>query len=172
MLSVAICMVAINWKNRWVRRKCRLNCRKSYETRRQKFAFGHCSHPHILTRILIVCMKILCIDGESKWLPSSDRSHHYFIEDRKDIPELSPFASWSGGISSSQWLELPISRNVHGRKWCSSHWLSTLLIYDTIKVKKECLWKERTHKITQIGDSVWLSIFICNTVVREAAYAN
>ena len=37
-----------------------------------------------------------------------------------------------------------------------------------IKVKKDCLWKQRTLKITKIGDSVWLSFFICNTVVCEA----
>ena len=40
-----------------------------------------------------------------------------------------------------------------------------------IKVKKDCLMKQRTHKITKIGDSVWLSLFICNTVVCETAYA-
>ena len=28
------------------------------------------------------------------------------------------------------------------------------------KKKKDCLWKQRTHKISQIGDSVWLSLFI------------
>ena len=32
------------------------------------------------------------------------------------------------------------------------------------KVKKDCLWKQTTHKITKIEDSVWLSLFICNTV--------
>ena len=40
-----------------------------------------------------------------------------------------------------------------------------------IKVTKDCLWKQRTHKITKIGDSVWLSLFICNTKVCEAAHA-
>ena len=40
-----------------------------------------------------------------------------------------------------------------------------------IRVKKDCLWKQRTHKIKKIGDSVWLSRFICNIVVCEAAYA-
>ena len=38
-----------------------------------------------------------------------------------------------------------------------------------MKVKKDCLWKQRTHKITKIGDSVWLSLFICNTVVCQAS---
>ena len=36
--------------------------------------------------------------------------------------------------------------------------------WSTIKVKKDCFWKQRTYKITKIGDSVWLSLFICNTV--------
>ena len=31
---------------------------------------------------------------------------------------------------------------------------SPLLFTDIIKVKKDCLWKQRTHKITKIGDSV------------------
>ena len=35
--------------------------------------------------------------------------------------------------------------------------------------KKDCFWKQKTHKITKIGDSVWLSLFIGNTVVCEAA---
>ena len=38
------------------------------------------------------------------------------------------------------------------------------------KIIKDCLWKHITQ-ITKIGDSVWLSLFICNTVVCEAAYA-
>ena len=29
-----------------------------------------------------------------------------------------------------------------------------------IKVKKDCLWKQRTHKITKIGDTVGFSLFI------------
>ena len=29
-----------------------------------------------------------------------------------------------------------------------------------IKVEKDCLWKQRTHKITKIGDSVWLSLYL------------
>ena len=33
-----------------------------------------------------------------------------------------------------------------------------------IKVKKDCLWEQRTYKITKIGDSVWLVLFLCNTV--------
>ena len=46
-----------------------------------------------------------------------------------------------------------------------------LMAHTSIKVKKDCFWKQRTHNITKIGDSVWLSLFICNTVVCEAAYA-
>ena len=38
-------------------------------------------------------------------------------------------------------------------------------------IQNKSLRKQRTHKITKIGDSVWLSLFICNTVVCEAAYA-
>ena len=40
---------------------------------------------------------------------------------------------------------------------------------NSTQIKKDCLWKQRTHKITKIGDSVWLSLFICDTVVCEAA---
>ena len=39
-----------------------------------------------------------------------------------------------------------------------------------LNVKKDCLWKQRTHKVTKIGDSVCLSLLICNTVVCEAEY--
>ena len=36
---------------------------------------------------------------------------------RKDFPELSLFASWTGAMISPQWLELPMSRrNFHGPK--------------------------------------------------------
>ena len=55
-----------------------------------------------------------------------------------------------------------------------THWFKNKvkLHINVIKVKKDCLWKHRTHKITKIGDSVWLSLFICNTIVCEAAYAS
>ena len=36
---------------------------------------------------------------------------------------------------------------------------------------KKILWEQRTHTITKIGDSVWLSLFIYNTEVCETAYA-
>ena len=32
------------------------------------------------------------------------------IEDRKDFPKLSPFASWPGAMINPHWLELPMSR--------------------------------------------------------------
>ena len=40
----------------------------------------------------------------------STPTYLYFIEDRKDIPKLSPFASWPGAMMNPQWLELPMSR--------------------------------------------------------------
>ena len=42
-----------------------------------------------------------------KWVHST---YNYFIEDWKDIPELSPAASWPGAMINPQWLELPLSR--------------------------------------------------------------
>ena len=54
-------------------------------------------------------------------------------------------------------------------------WISDWNIFSyfwfTWKEKKDCLRKQRTHTITKIGDSVWLSLFICNTVVCEVTYA-
>ena len=35
----------------------------------------------------------------------------------------------------------------------------TIYMKCPIKVKKGCLWKQRTYKITKIGDSDWLSLF-------------
>ena len=44
-------------------------------------------------------------------------AHHYFIENRADIPKLSIFASWPPAMFNPQWLELPMSRtNFHGSK--------------------------------------------------------
>ena len=40
-----------------------------------------------------------------------------------------------------------------------------LIMQISDKSKTILLWKQRTHKLTKIGDSVWLSLFICNTVV-------
>ena len=36
--------------------------------------------------------------------------HHYFIEERKDIPKLSPFASWPDAMINPRRFELPMSR--------------------------------------------------------------
>ena len=39
------------------------------------------------------------------------------VENRKDFPKLSLFASWAGAMINPQWLELPMSRtNFHGPK--------------------------------------------------------
>ena len=51
-------------------------------------------------------------------------------------------------------------------------WEWTTHLTSSIKVKKDGIWKTITYKITKIGDSVWLNLFICNTVVCEAAYAS
>ena len=42
----------------------------------------------------------------------------YYIEDGEAITQLSRFASWSGAMINSQWLELPMSRTkFHGPKY-------------------------------------------------------
>ena len=39
------------------------------------------------------------------------------VENWKDFPKLSLFASWNGAMINPQWLELPMSRtNFHGPK--------------------------------------------------------
>ena len=39
------------------------------------------------------------------------------VENRKDFPKLSLFASWTGAMINPQWLDLPMSRtNFHGPK--------------------------------------------------------
>ena len=41
----------------------------------------------------------------------------YCVENRKDFPKLSSFASWPGVMINLQWLELPLSRtNFYGSK--------------------------------------------------------
>ena len=50
---------------------------------------------------------------------SNEHTQHkkVFIEDRKDIPKLFPFASWPDAMINPQWLELPIYRtNYHSPK--------------------------------------------------------
>ena len=43
-------------------------------------------------------------------------TYHYFIEDGKDIPKLSPFASWPGIMINPQWLELLSKTKFHSPK--------------------------------------------------------
>ena len=59
---------------------------------------------------------------------------------------------------------------MYGETFYGCHTAQHLLQESKIKVKKDGLWKQRTHKIRKIGDSVSVSFFICNTVVCEAAY--
>ena len=51
-------------------------------------------------------------------------AYNHFIEDRKEIPQLTPFSSWPGAMINSLWLELPVSRaNFQGPKDAlESHW--------------------------------------------------
>ena len=43
--------------------------------------------------------------------------HTIIVENRKDFPKLSLFASWTGAMTNPQWLELPMFRtNFHGPK--------------------------------------------------------
>ena len=43
--------------------------------------------------------------------------YNHCVENRKDFPKLSLFASWTGAMINPQWLELPMSRmNFHGPK--------------------------------------------------------
>ena len=44
-------------------------------------------------------------------------SPHHCVENRKKIPKLSLFPSWTGAMINPQWLELLMSRtNFHGPK--------------------------------------------------------
>ena len=44
-------------------------------------------------------------------------TYNHCVENRKDFPKLSLFASWTGVMINPQWLELPMSRtNFHGPK--------------------------------------------------------
>ena len=60
---------------------------------------------------------------------------------------------------------------MYGETFYGRHTAQHRLKQSKIKVKKDCLWIQRTYKITKIGDSVRLSLFICNTAVYEAAYS-
>ena len=57
---------------------------------------------------------------------------HYCIENRKEFPKLSAFASWPGTMIDSQWLELPIPRPWSQRY--SSHWNSTVITIPRIRI--------------------------------------
>ena len=44
-------------------------------------------------------------------------NNNHYVENWKDVPNLSLFAFWTGAIINPQWLELPMSRtNFHGPK--------------------------------------------------------
>ena len=65
--------------------------------------------------------EILPIAQENKYLEKLSlwvhSTYHYCIEDRKDFPKLSPFASWPGAMINPHWLELSMSwTNFHGPK--------------------------------------------------------
>ena len=47
----------------------------------------------------------------------------------------------------------------------TANFMTSFATTSKIKVKQDCLWKQRTYKISKIGDSVCLSLFICNIVV-------
>ena len=43
--------------------------------------------------------------------------NNHCVENRKDFPKLSAFASWTGAMINPQWLELPMSQTIfHGPK--------------------------------------------------------
>ena len=75
-------------------------------------------------------------------------TYHYFIEDQKDIPILSPFASRPCAMINSQWLELAMSRtNFHGycgRGGRGAVTFSRRSIYDYIVLLRYRLKKPRT----------------------------
>ena len=77
-------------------------------------SFGHVSS------LLLSWKCILCVlirTASSRRYLSEHSTYHYFIEDRKEIPEESPFASWYVAVINPQWFELPMSRtNFHGHK--------------------------------------------------------
>ena len=59
-----------------------------------------------------------------------------------------------------------VHNSIYWKSKCQSI-VSYVLGLGKIKNIKDCFWKQRTHKITKIEDSVWLSLIICNTVVCE-----
>ena len=58
---------------------------------------------------------MLCVLNEAILMSTLNINH--CVENRKDFPKLSLFASWTGAIINPQWLGLPMSRtNFHGPK--------------------------------------------------------
>ena len=65
---------------------------------------------------------------------------------------------------------------IYGETFYGRHTAQHQLQYSKIKVKQDCLWKQRTHKkIWKIGDSVWLtdvwSFATLSFATTEQAYA-
>ena len=48
------------------------------------------------------------------------------VENHKDFPKLSLFASWTGAMINPQWLEIPVSNKFPWPQRCSSQWGSTV----------------------------------------------
>ena len=44
---------------------------------------------------------------------SNEYTHHYYIEDQKDIPKLYLFAFCRGVMINPQWLELPYLEQIY-----------------------------------------------------------
>ena len=87
-------------------------------------------------QIFLFYFEIVCC-VYSLELPHQGNSNEYmqhtifFVEDRKHLHKLLPFASWSGAMIKSHWLELPISRtNFYGPKdvWAIEVWLYIFFI--------------------------------------------
>ena len=76
--------------------------------------------PWMIRTLFFSPYKILPIAQENKYLGIFSyfiMELYHYVENRKDFPKLSLFASWTGGMINPQWLELPMSRtNFHGPK--------------------------------------------------------
>ena len=70
------------------------------------------------------------------------------VENRKDFPKLSPFASWTGAMINPQWLELPMSRtNFHGPK---DVWATEVRLYLNRHVFVMCTLKIMTENLPSV----------------------
>ena len=56
----------------------------------------------------------------------SHSTYNRCVENRKDFPKLSLFASWTGAMINPQWLDPPMSNKFPWSQRCSSHWGSTV----------------------------------------------